>query len=114
MYLFLLLLMMDKYYFWQINLFLSLHLEVMEDTWDLAGLQGAFIVTVTEFDLLRVWELIPEFRNCTGREGSNVAVVAITGTARFVINSQLKYSLKNVPRLGLAKEWSLSYNKQAS
>lgn len=78
-------------------MFLSLPLEVMEDTWDLAGLQGAFIVTVTKFDLLCVGELIPEFRNGTVREGSNVTVVAITWTARFVINSQLKYSLKNVP-----------------
>lgn len=63
----------------------------MEDIWDLAGLQRVFIVTVTKFYLLWVGELIREFRNCTVREASNITVVAITWTARFVINSQLKY-----------------------
>lgn len=75
----------------------------MQYSWDLAGLQGAFIVTVTKFDLLWVGELIPEFRNCTVREGSNISVVAITWAARF-INSQLKHTLKNVPCFGLAND----------
>lgn len=97
-------------------MFLSLHLiDSGSDGRYLgsSGLQGAFIVTVTNFDLLWVGELIPEFRNCTVWEGSNITVVAVTWTARFVISSQVKYSLKNVPCLGLAKEWSLRYYKQA-
>lgn len=64
--------------------------------------------------LLGVAKLIPELTNRTASEGSNITVLSITWPARFVFDSQLKYSVKNVPCFGLASEWSLRHNKQAS
>lgn len=85
-----------------------------EDSRDLAYLRRAFIVGVTISDLLWVAKLIPELTDCTVSEGSNITVPFITWPARFVIDSQLKYSVKNVPCFVLANEWNLRCDKQAS
>lgn len=86
----------------------------MEDIQDLADLQRAFIGVVMISDLLWVAKLIPELTNRTGSEGSNITVLSVMWAARLVIDSQLKYSVKNVPCFHLVNEWSLRHDKQAS
>lgn len=63
-------------------------------------------------DLPWVAKLIPELTNCMVSEGSNVTVLSITWPARFVIDSQFKYSVKIC--FCLVNERSLRHDKQAS
>lgn len=63
------------------NLFLILrwiNSDVTEDSRDLADLQRAFIVAVMISDLLWVTKLIPELKNSTVSEGSNVNILSLT------------------------------------